>query len=81
MHAHEVVPHIEQGNRMAVVLHTLTEGISKPGEAAHLHLHGQALPLHVTGGHVLLIRFCDDGLPFGPKTLRGAVPILPCREK
>ena len=36
----EVVEHVMQRNRMAVIVHFLTESICEPREAAHVHPHG-----------------------------------------
>jgi hypothetical protein len=41
MNPDEIVMHVEQRNGVHVILKFLTEGISKPGESAHVHPHGE----------------------------------------
>ena len=50
MNAHEVVPHVEQGDGMDVILNPLTKGIRKSGEPPHLHPHGKVLSLDTACG-------------------------------
>jgi hypothetical protein len=71
MNPRKVVPHVEQRNRVHMVLNLLRERVRQPGKPAHLHSHGQVLPFNVTGADVLGVRRPNDSLSLGPLTLRG----------
>jgi hypothetical protein len=50
--------------RGAVIFDLLRERVSEPGEAAHLHPHGEVLPFDVAGVDLLRIGVTDIGLLF-----------------
>ncbi len=51
MNAPEVVPHVEQAKSCECGSQSSSRSaLVKPGEAAHLHPHGEVLPLHIAGG-------------------------------
>src|SRR5689334_7254203 len=79
MYAGEIVPHVEQGYLILMVLNLLGESIRQPGESAHLHPHGEVLTLNIAGADVLRIGIAADDVRFDAKTLRGAVALLPFR--
>ena len=64
MNPAEIVVHVVKGDRGNVVFDLLREGIGKPGEAAHLHPHGEVLPLDVAGADMLRVRVPDLGFLF-----------------
>jgi hypothetical protein len=49
MHAAEVVMHVVERNRVAVIVHLLAEAVGQTSEPAHLHSHGEVLPFHIAG--------------------------------
>ena len=56
MNAAEVVEHVVQRNRMAVIVHFLAEAVCESGKSAHVHPHRQVLAFHVAGAHMLWVR-------------------------
>ena len=76
MNAAEVLVHVEQIQRVDVMLQLFRESISQPSEAAHVHAHSQILPLDVGRADVNLIGIANDYLLLDAKTSRGAVPLL-----
>src|ERR1044071_7209064 len=75
MYAAEVLVHVEQIQRVDVMLQLFRESISQPSEAAHVHAHSQILPLDVGRADVNLIGIANDYLLLDAKTSRGAVPL------
>lgn len=74
MHAHEVVVHVEQRNRVNMILKLLAERVGQASEAPHIHPHVEILPFNKRSRNMLGIGIAGNGLRDCAKTLRGAVP-------
>jgi len=79
MNAHKVVVHVEQRNRVHVILSFLAESVSQASEAPHVHPHGEVLALDVAGRNMLLVGVAKNGIARDAKTLRRAVTVLAFR--
>lgn len=60
MDTREVVPDGIERDHMGVVFELLGEGIGEPGEPAHVHPHGEVVPLNVGCRNVVPIRVAID---------------------
>ena len=60
----------------AVHLDLLAEAVGQAGEPAHVHPHGEVLPLDVAGADVLRVRVAGDRLGDGAEADGRAVPPL-----
>ena len=60
MNPAEIVVHVVEADRVAVVLQLLREPVREAGEAAHAHPHREVLPLHVGSADVVAGRGSDD---------------------
>src|ERR1022692_5339980 len=65
--------HMKQSEHGDVIFKLLTEGISQPGEAPHVHPHVEILSLNVRRADMLRVWRTDDRLSLGAKTLRRAM--------
>lgn len=77
MNPHKIIVHVEQRDHRDMVVKFLTEGIRQSGKSTHVHSHVQILALYVAGRDMAKIGSTDQLDSFGPKTLRGAVTLLP----
>ena len=73
MDAHEVVVHVEQGDRVSMVFNLLAERVGQARKAAHVHTHRQVLPFDVGRADVLRVRRPGDVLGNAAKALGRAV--------
>src|SRR5580658_4082605 len=80
MHAPEVVPHVENGHLVHVVVDLLAKSVREPREPAHAHSHVQVLSFDVTRRTVGAVGIATDSDSFGAKTLRRTVALLSLRS-
>ncbi len=71
MNPAEVIEHVVQRNRVAVIVHFLAESICEPSEAAHVHPHCEILPFHERGAYMLWIGIPADHFHVTANALRG----------
>lgn len=76
MYPHEVVPHVEQVDRVDMVLKALAECIRQASESAHRHAHGEVLALNARRADESRIGIADDLNALRALTLRRAVAFL-----
>ena len=74
--ANPVVPEEIERKRMAVVFDLLRKPIRQPREAAHLHPHGQIVPLGKGRVDVLGVGIAPNGLSLDADQARRAIPAL-----
>src|ERR1039457_2263484 len=55
MYTTKIIVHVVNGDRGDMVLNLFRVSVRQASEAAHVHPHGQVLPLNVTGRNVLRI--------------------------
>lgn len=81
MNANEVVVHVEQRDRVSMILDLLTERICQPREPADVHPHREVLPFDVTRGNVHRIWIASHGLDRATEAHGRAVPLLRLRVR
>lgn len=75
----KVVMHVEQRDRVHVVLKLFAEGIRESGKTPDIHAHGETLPFHKTGAYISEIGIARHDYLVDAKTSRGAVPLAGLR--
>lgn len=79
MDAAEVVVHVEQRDRVHMVVELFRERVSQTGEPPHVHPHGQILPLDMRRAHVRRVRVANNRIDLAADADGGAVTLLGLR--